>query len=55
MKVTAEGVENQAQANLARIAGCNQLQGWLYFKAMRAAVIDEHLKPIEMLKQAKAA
>jgi diguanylate cyclase (GGDEF)-like protein len=55
MKVTAEGVENQAQADLARIAGCNQLQGWLYFKAMRAAIIDEHLKPIEMLEQAKAA
>jgi diguanylate cyclase (GGDEF)-like protein len=55
MKVTAEGVENQAQADLARIAGCNQLQGWLYFKAMRAAIIDEHLKPIEMLEPAKAA
>ncbi len=55
MKVTAEGVENQTQANLARIAGCNQLQGWLYFKAMRAHIIDEHLKPIDMLERAKAA
>jgi diguanylate cyclase (GGDEF)-like protein len=55
MKVTAEGVEKQTQANLAKSAGCNQLQGWLYFKAMRAAIIDEHLKPIEMLEQAKAA
>ncbi len=55
MKVTAEGVENQAQADLARIAGCNQLQGWLYFKAMRAEIIDEHLKPVTMLEQAKAA
>jgi diguanylate cyclase (GGDEF)-like protein len=55
MKVTAEGVENQMQADLARIAGCNQLQGWLYFKSMRAHIIDEHLKPIEMLEHAKAA
>lgn len=55
MKVTAEGVENRAQADLARIAGCNQLQGWLYFKAMRAEIIDEHLKPVEMLPHAKAA
>jgi diguanylate cyclase (GGDEF)-like protein len=55
MKVTAEGVENQTQANLAKMAGCNQLQGWLYFKSMRAHIIDEHLKPIEMLEQAKAA
>jgi diguanylate cyclase (GGDEF)-like protein len=54
MKVTAEGIENRAQADLARIAGCNQLQGWLYFKAMRAEIIDEHLKPIEMLSQAQA-
>jgi diguanylate cyclase (GGDEF)-like protein len=55
MKVTAEGVENQVQADLARIAGCNQLQGWLYFKAMRASIIDQHLKPIEMREQTKAA
>jgi diguanylate cyclase (GGDEF)-like protein len=55
MKVTAEGVENQIQADLAKIAGCNQLQGWLYFKAMRAEIIDQHLKPIEMLEHAEAA
>ena len=55
MKVTAEGVESHAQADLARMAGCNQLQGWLYFKAMRAEIIDQHLKPIEMLPHARAA
>ncbi len=55
MSVTAEGVETQAQADLARIAGCNQLQGWLYFKAMSAVAIDQHLKPIEMLQAQLAA
>jgi diguanylate cyclase (GGDEF)-like protein len=36
MDVTAEGVETEAQADLARIAGCDQIQGWLYYKAMPA-------------------
>jgi diguanylate cyclase (GGDEF)-like protein len=36
MGVTAEGVETNAQAALARTAGCDQMQGWLYFKAVTA-------------------
>ena len=36
MRVTAEGVETDAQAAIARIAGCDQIQGWLYYKAMPA-------------------
>lgn len=43
MDVTAEGVETQDQADLARTAGCDQMQGWLYFKAMAAEQISEHL------------
>jgi diguanylate cyclase (GGDEF)-like protein len=34
MEVTAEGVETVGQADLMRIAGCDQLQGWLFDKAM---------------------
>jgi diguanylate cyclase (GGDEF)-like protein len=30
MVVTAEGIETQAQADLMKIVGCDQLQGWLY-------------------------
>jgi diguanylate cyclase (GGDEF)-like protein len=41
MAVTAEGVETQAQADLVRIAGCDQIQGWLYYKAMSASDIAE--------------
>ena len=36
MAVTAEGVETEEQAELVRSAGCDQIQGWLYFKAMPA-------------------
>ena len=42
MVVTAEGVETDAQADLMKVAGCDQLQGW-YFG--RAVEYDE-LKPI---------
>jgi diguanylate cyclase (GGDEF)-like protein len=43
MGVTAEGVETEAQADLARTAGCDQMQGWLYFRPMPAADMDQHL------------
>lgn len=40
MAVTAEGVETKEQANMVRLAGCDQIQGWLYYKALPAAEID---------------
>lgn len=40
MDVTAEGVETEAQAALVRAAGCDQIQGWLFHRAMPAAQID---------------
>lgn len=43
MDVTAEGVETEQQADLVRAAGCDQIQGWLYFKAMPATEIAAHL------------
>ena len=45
MGVAAEGVETQAQADLVRTAGCDQIQGWLYYKAMPANEIGKHLIP----------
>jgi EAL domain-containing protein (putative c-di-GMP-specific phosphodiesterase class I) len=43
MDVTAEGVETEAQADLVRSAGCDQIQGWLYHKAMTADEVTLHL------------
>lgn len=43
MGVTAEGVETEEQAEMVRAAGCDQIQGWLYFKAMPASEIAQHL------------
>ncbi len=40
MAVTAEGVETEEQAELVRLAGCDQIQGWLYYRALPAAEID---------------
>ena len=40
MGVTAEGVETIEQADMVRLAGCDQIQGWLYYKALPAAEID---------------
>jgi diguanylate cyclase (GGDEF)-like protein len=43
MAVTAEGVETEAQAELVRSAGCDQIQGWYYYKAISATEIRSHL------------
>lgn len=43
MDVTAEGVETEEQAAMVRSAGCDQMQGWLYFKAMPADEITKQL------------
>jgi EAL domain-containing protein (putative c-di-GMP-specific phosphodiesterase class I) len=39
MSVTAEGVETSEQAEMVRLAGCDQIQGWLYYKAVSAAEV----------------
>lgn len=43
MGVAAEGVETEEQADLVRTAGCDQIQGWLYYKAMPAGEIRQYL------------
>jgi diguanylate cyclase (GGDEF)-like protein len=40
MSVAAEGVETDAQADMMRVAGCDQLQGWLFSQAVSAAEIS---------------
>ena len=43
MGVTAEGIETEEQAAMVRAAGCDQLQGWLYFRALPSEEISQHL------------
>lgn len=39
LRTTAEGVETQSQAEQLRLAGCNELQGFFYNKALPAEVV----------------
>lgn len=52
--VTAEGVETEQQAVILRLAGCDQLQGYLFGRPQSAADIDAFMmRPMEL--RAKAA
>lgn len=44
METTAEGVEVQDEIQLIRDLGCSHIQGYVYGKAARAAVVIEHLR-----------
>lgn len=53
MGVTAEGVETAEQAALVRAAGCDQIQGWIYFRAMPAHDVAKYLgRPVEAAETA---
>jgi diguanylate cyclase (GGDEF)-like protein len=50
MKVTAEGIETEQHAAMARTAGCDQMQGWLYSRAIPAdevvgQIANRHCEP----------
>ncbi|MCW8808070.1 MAG: EAL domain-containing protein [Rhodanobacter sp.] len=45
-QVIAEGVETEEQASFLREAGCAQLQGFLYGKAMPAAAFEQRLRAV---------
>ena len=46
MRIAAGGIETAAQADLMRVAGCDQMQGWLFSEAVHAAEIDAILERI---------
>lgn len=41
LEITAEGVETEEQADLARRAGCSQLQGWLFGRPMPISALAD--------------
>jgi EAL domain-containing protein (putative c-di-GMP-specific phosphodiesterase class I) len=43
MKVLAEGIENDEQRVLLRLAGCDEMQGYLFARPGPAAEIDKAL------------
>jgi diguanylate cyclase (GGDEF)-like protein len=47
MKVVAEGVETQEQADFLRRLGCNEMQGWLLSRAQPAQQLAEWLRKHE--------
>ncbi len=42
--VTAEGIESAEQASVLRLAGCTELQGYLYHRPLSAADVTETLR-----------
>jgi EAL domain-containing protein (putative c-di-GMP-specific phosphodiesterase class I) len=42
LKVTAEGVENEGQLQFLRAHGCDDVQGFLFSKPLRADQMDFH-------------
>lgn len=49
MRVIAEGIETQAQADFVRAAGCDELQGYLFSKPVSAETLITHLKTRNLL------
>ena len=55
MRVTAEGVETEDQAAMVRSAGCDHIQGWLYFEPMPSGEVAQHLaRPVSEREGAAA-
>ncbi len=52
MEIAAEGVETAAQAELMRVVGCDQLQGWLFSPACSA---DELTRMLDTHRQSATA
>ncbi len=52
LKVTAEGVETEAQYQFLRVAGCHLIQGWLFAKALPEDEITRLMETREVPRRA---
>jgi EAL domain-containing protein (putative c-di-GMP-specific phosphodiesterase class I) len=52
MTSTAEGIEQEAQADLLRILGCSEAQGYLFWRPMPATAFRGLLSEIPPLSNA---
>lgn len=56
MKVVAEGIETDEQRVLLRLAGCDEMQGFLFAKAIAATAIDKILaRPAKTRRSSSSA
>jgi EAL domain-containing protein (putative c-di-GMP-specific phosphodiesterase class I) len=46
IEVVAEGVEHLKEAMILKMLGCDQIQGWLYGRALPPALASEHLQAL---------
>ncbi len=49
IKVLAEGIESDSQAQLMRVAGCDELQGWQFSRALDAYEVSKALSEQALL------
>jgi EAL domain-containing protein (putative c-di-GMP-specific phosphodiesterase class I) len=54
LSITAEGVETEQQRVLLRLAGCDELQGYLFSRPVPARSIDQLLKRPQAIERLTA-
>lgn len=50
LKITAEGIENEQQWKLLKLAGCHYMQGWHFYKAMDPDALTALLAEFRIVK-----
>ncbi|MET3614273.1 EAL domain-containing protein (putative c-di-GMP-specific phosphodiesterase class I) [Rhizobium aquaticum] len=50
LKITAEGIENEHQWKLLKLAGCHYMQGWHFYKAMDPDALTALLSEFRIVK-----
>ncbi|MEO1659604.1 MAG: EAL domain-containing protein [Pseudomonadota bacterium] len=53
LTVTAEGVENEAQADFLREHGCDELQGYLYSRPQDQSALIPYLRSMELVRESR--